>query len=102
MPVKRCNRRPELCCVLAQEDDRSLAPLATAAAPSWASSEWQASEAGAVQILPHGLDGHQVKEVVGSMQLQRIVLLTDRLQVSSMEACHHKIAWSGQPDRLWH
>ncbi|CAK0785286.1 hypothetical protein CVIRNUC_008492 [Coccomyxa viridis] len=62
------------------EDDRSLAPLATAAAPSWASSEWQASEAGAVQILPHGLDGHQVKEVVGSMQLQRIVLLTDRLQ----------------------
>ena len=48
-----------------------------------------------MQILPHGLDGHQVKEVVGSMQLQRIVLLTDRLQVSSMEACHHKIAWSG-------
>ena len=79
MQIKRCNK---LCCALAQEDDRSSAPLA-AAAPSWASSEWQASEAGAVQILPHGLDGHQVKEVVGSMQLQRIVLLTDRLQVTS-------------------
>ena len=90
MPIKRCNRRPELCCALAQEDDRSLTSLA-AAAPSWASSEWQASEAGAVQILPHGLDGHQVKEVVGSMQLQRIVLLTDRLQVSTVEACHHEI-----------
>ena len=65
--------------VPAQEDDRRLGHLA--AGPSWASSEWQATEAGAVQILPYGLDGHTVKEVVGSMQLQRIVLLTDRLQV---------------------
>ena len=85
MPKQRSNRRHELCCALAQEDDRRLPSLA-AAAPSWASSEWQASEAGAVQILPYGLDGHQVKEVVGSMQLQRIVLLTDRLQVSKVVA----------------
>ena len=35
-----------------------------------------------MQILPYGLDGHQVKDVVGSMQLQRIVLLTDRIEVS--------------------
>ena len=84
-PEQRNSRRDHLCCVLVQEDDRSPASLA-AAAPSWVSSEWQASEAGAVQILPHGLDGHQVKEVVGSMRLQHIVLLTDRLQVSSAEA----------------
>ena len=44
-----------------------------------------------MQILPHGLDGHQVKEVVGSMQLQRIVLLTDRLQVSNMETLPHEL-----------
>ncbi len=66
-----------------QEDDRREGYLA--AGPSWASSEWAATEAGAVQILPYGLDGHQVKEVVGSMQLQRIVLLTDRLQVSLLQ-----------------
>ena len=63
-----------------QEDDRREGHLV--AGPSWASSEWAATEAGALQILPYGLDGYQVKEVVGSMQLQRIVLLTDRLQVS--------------------
>ena len=52
-----------------------------AAGPSWTSTEWQAREAGAVQILPYGLDGEQVKEVVGSMRLQHIVLLTDRIEV---------------------
>lgn len=62
-----------------QEDDRREGHLT--GGPSWTSSEWAATETGALQILPYGLDGHQVKEVVGSMQLQRIVLLTDRLQV---------------------
>lgn len=66
--------------VCAQEDDRRDGRWASG--PAWVSSEWQAREAGAVQILPYGLDGHQVKDVVGSMQLQRIVLLTDRIEVS--------------------
>jgi hypothetical protein len=71
--------------LLLQEDDEREGDLA--AGPFWASSEWAATEAGALQILPYGLDGHQVKEVVGSMQLQRIVLLTDRLQVSLFVFC---------------
>ena len=62
-----------------QEDDGRKPFLA--AGPTWTSTEWQAREAGAVQILPYGLDGDQVKEVVGSMRLQRIVLLTDRIEV---------------------
>ena len=66
--------------VFLQEDDRRDGRWASG--PAWVSSEWQATEAGAVQILPYGLDGHQVKDVVGSMQLQRIVLLTDRIEVS--------------------
>ena len=65
---------------ITQEDERREGQWA-AAGPSWVSSEWQATEAGAVQILPYGLDGHQVKEVVGSMRLQRIVLLTDCIEV---------------------
>ena len=64
----------------AQEDDRRDGRWASG--PAWVSSEWQATEAGAVQILPYGLDGHQVRDVVSSMQLQRIVLLTDRIEVS--------------------
>lgn len=63
-----------------QEDDRRDGRWASG--PAWVSSEWQATESGAVQILPYGLDGHQVKDVVGSMRLQRIVLLTDRIEVS--------------------
>ena len=44
-----------------------------------------------MQILPYGLDGHQVKDVVGSMQLQRIVLLTDRIEVS--HRCFIGLCW---------
>ena len=72
-----------------QEDDRREGQWA--GGPSWVSSEWQATEAGAVQILPYGLDGHQVKDVVGSMQLQRIVLLTDRIEVS--HPCFIGLCW---------
>ena len=35
----------------------------------------------AVAILPHGVDGHLVAEVVAGMRLQRAVLLTSQLHV---------------------
>lgn len=71
-----------------QEDDRRKPFLA--AGPTWTSTEWQAREAGAVQILPYGLDGDSLKEGVDSMRLQRIVLLTDRVEVGHHPVgCHH-------------
>ena len=48
---------------------------------SWASVHGALADPSAVAILPHGVDGHLVAEVVAGMRLQRSVLLTSQLHV---------------------
>ena len=48
---------------------------------SWSSVHDAYADASAVAILPHGVDGHLVAEVVAGMRLQRAVLLTSQLHV---------------------
>lgn len=59
-----------------------------AADSSWSTVGWYGGtvDEAAIAILPHGLDGHQVKDVIAGMGLQRSVLLTPHLHVRA-HAC---------------
>ena len=58
-----------------------------ASSSSWATIGDARADASAVAILPHGVDGHVVREVVAGMRLQHCVLLTANLHVRAPASC---------------
>ncbi len=58
--------------------------MAVGSSSSWSSINDARADAYTVAILPHGVEGHLVREVVANMRLQHTVLLTANLHVRAL------------------
>ncbi|EIE21813.1 hypothetical protein COCSUDRAFT_53863 [Coccomyxa subellipsoidea C-169] len=67
--------------VMEESSDREPRAGGSEAESSWSTVGWYGGnvDEAAIAILPHGLDGHGVKDVIAGLGLQRSVLLTPHL-----------------------
>lgn len=73
---------------------------------TWSTVGWfgGAVDAAAIAILPHGLDGHAVKDVITGMGLERSVLLTPHLHVRAPAhlLAHQRTSCTLNTVAIWH
>ncbi len=73
---------------------------------TWSTVGWfgGAVDAVAIAILPHGLDGHAVKDVITGMGLERSVLLTPHLHVRAPAhlLAHQRTSCTLNTVAIWH